>query len=84
MHPADIKASLQKAGFPSKRVAGELNVPESTVSEVIHSKSTSRRVAERIAEIIGVPIGTIWPGKYKTRRRRALRQAEPSAAEMRG
>lgn len=69
MHPADIKASLQKAGKPAVRIAEELGINRSCVTRVIRGQ-TSRRVATRIAEVVGKPVSEIWPGKYESAKRR--------------
>ncbi len=65
MHPADIKAQLQKRGSPCIRIAERLRVPRSTVSAVVNGNGTSRRVAFEISRVIGRPVGEIWPGKYE-------------------
>jgi lambda repressor-like predicted transcriptional regulator len=64
MHPADIQASLRKAGVSQKSIAEKLEVSESTITKVIHGSSKSRRIAEEISETIGKDIEDIWPGSY--------------------
>lgn len=64
MHPADIKASLQKKGSRPVDVARSLKVARSTVSRVIAGTATSRRVAREISLIVGKPASKLWPGKY--------------------
>ncbi|ROH88642.1 hypothetical protein ED208_12550 [Stagnimonas aquatica] len=64
MHPADIKAALEKAGKPPSRVARALKLRPSTVSQVIHDKGKSRRVAGYISDAIGIPVSQLWPGSY--------------------
>lgn len=65
MHYADIIAALKKAGQPPVRIARHMDVTPSMVSQVIRGKSTSRRVAEHISSVIGLPISTLWPGLYE-------------------
>jgi lambda repressor-like predicted transcriptional regulator len=65
MHPADIQAALRKAGVSQKTIADKFGVTESTVSQVIHGQSKSRRVAEYMASVIEKEIHNIWPGSYE-------------------
>lgn len=71
MHPADIKAELQKRGSPCARIAERLAVPRSTVSQVVNGNASSRKVANEIARIIGKPATRIWPGRYGVKVQRA-------------
>lgn len=64
MHPADIQAALRKAGVSQKDIAEKFEISESTVSQVIHGLSKSRRIAEDIASVIGKEISDIWPSTY--------------------
>lgn len=64
MHPADIKASLEKAGKSCAKVAKELDVLPSTVHQVIYGRCSSRKVATHISRAIGVPVSKLWPGRY--------------------
>lgn len=70
MHPADINAALQKAGSNQSAVArgfrnrrGQVLSP-AAVHMVIKGRSVSERIALRIAEVTGLPVGQLWPGKY--------------------
>jgi lambda repressor-like predicted transcriptional regulator len=65
MHPADIQAALRKAGVSQQDIAQKYDVSKSTVSQVIHGISKSRRIAEEIAIVIGKEIANIWPGSYE-------------------
>ncbi len=64
IHPADIQASLKKAGLSQKTIATDLKLSTSAVNGVIHGKYTSRPIAEYIAEKIGKTLEDIWPGRY--------------------
>lgn len=64
MHPADIKAALQKKKRTQADVARKLSVRPTIVCQVIHGTSRSRRVARHLAELIGRPVSEIWPGCY--------------------
>lgn len=68
MHPADIKAALEKKGRPAVKVARRLHINKATVSRVIHGRDTSRRVADEISRVTGIPISQLWPGRYEERR----------------
>ncbi len=65
MHPADIKAALIKAGFSLTKVAEQNNVSQPLVSQVVHGRLRSRRVAQAIAQITGKPLEVLWPGQYR-------------------
>lgn len=66
MHPADIKAALQKRGSSQTKIAETMNVSRSTITYVIQGRTKSRRVAEAISAVTGVPVERLWPGKYIT------------------
>jgi lambda repressor-like predicted transcriptional regulator len=65
MHPADIKAALQKAGSSQTAIARARKVSKTTVSDVIYGRTTSRPIADLIAEATGLTVEQIWPGKYR-------------------
>lgn len=60
----DIACALRLLGQRTGALATALGVSASLVSEVISGKSVSRRVAQHIADLIGLPIEQLWPGKY--------------------
>jgi lambda repressor-like predicted transcriptional regulator len=73
MHPEDIKAAIRKRGHTLATVAqraGKVKAPRdsvptaSAVSRVLHGQFQSRRIAQCISELIGVPLEQLWPGKY--------------------
>ena len=64
MHPADIKAEIQKAGTSQAEIARELDVSKTVINNVIYGRMTSRRIAECIAEKIKKTLDEIWPDKY--------------------
>lgn len=64
MHPADIKAALEKAGSSQIKIAKALNISDTAVNHVIYGRSTSRRVADLIAQKTGLPLSQLWPGRY--------------------
>lgn len=64
MHPEDIIAQLRKAKNHPSKIARDLKVHTTTVSQVIHGKATSHRVASYIASRIGKSVHQLWPGKY--------------------
>lgn len=69
MHAADIKAGLQKAGVKMREIAQELEISETTVSQVIYGRSSSYRVAKRIASHLNKSVNDIWPGRYENKKR---------------
>ena len=72
MHPADIKAALQKAGSSQVEIAEECNVSANSVSHVIYGRSTSRPIATAISKKTGLSLDELWPGRYdqSSKRRR--------------
>lgn len=71
MHYADIIAALIKAGHPPVKVAGDLKVSRSTVSQIIRGTGTSRRIAKHISKKTRIPLNQLWPdGRYGRRKSR--------------
>ncbi len=64
MHPEQIKAEIRMRGTTPAAIADSLKLSRMTVSNVIHSRSKSRRVATAIARLIKKPIEQIWPERY--------------------
>jgi lambda repressor-like predicted transcriptional regulator len=64
MHPADIKALLEKAGYTQISLAKDLKVSDVAVNHVIYGRHSSRRIAKKIAEITGKSLEELWPGRY--------------------
>lgn len=70
MHPADIKAALEKAGSSQSAIARSLrtkaggSITPGAVHLVVLGASKSQRVAMRISEVTGLPVSLLWPGKY--------------------
>ena len=71
MKPIDIRIALLQNGYSNTRLAQELRLARSTVGEVIHGRQSSRRVATRISVLTGLPIATLWPGRYSESRKAA-------------
>lgn len=69
MHPADINAALLKAGANQTRIAERFNVSCNAVSSVIHGRMKSHRLANAISKITGIPVNSLWPGKYVRRQK---------------
>ncbi len=66
MHPADIKAALEKAGLSQTAVAAATarNVTKGAVCRVINGTMKSQQIAQAVALAIGKPVGVVFPGKY--------------------
>jgi lambda repressor-like predicted transcriptional regulator len=70
MHPADIKAALQKKGLSQISIARQSkrgpdrHVDKSAVCRVIAGNLKSVAIAQTIARAVGMPVASIWPGKY--------------------
>jgi lambda repressor-like predicted transcriptional regulator len=65
MHPADIKAALEKANTSQIQIARELKVSDTAVNHVIYGRATSRRIASLISKKTGLPLSVLWPGRYE-------------------
>jgi len=81
MHPEQIKAELRIAGTTISILADELLVAQATVSQVVHGRSNSRRIKERIASAIGREVDEIWAPKKSLVRTREEIQAQRTAAK---
>lgn len=86
MHPADIKALIEKAGSSQTDIARSLpgrngkELSLMTVNTVIHGRGKSRRVAMAISRLTGVPVSRLWPSKYpELEKLQALQAAEARA-----
>lgn len=64
MNPLDIQYALKRAGLTQADIARECRVSKVTVGYVVSGITTSRRVASAIANATGLPMETLWPGKY--------------------
>lgn len=81
MHPADIKAAIEKAGSSQRDIAHDCAVTPSAVAHVVHGRGNSAKVALSIAAVTGLPLSTLWPARYPApdvapvspRKQRALR-----------
>ncbi|TAL45707.1 MAG: XRE family transcriptional regulator [Methylovulum sp.] len=71
MHPADIKAALEKANSNQLEIARLCKVSDSCVNHIIYGRSTSRRIADVIAAKTGLPLSQLWPGRYEKTPRQA-------------
>lgn len=65
LHPADIKAAIEKKGATQAAIAREFGRSPMAVWNVIHGRTKSRKIADRIAEITGLPLRKLWPGVYE-------------------
>lgn len=66
MHPEDIKAAIRKHGMTQAKLARQLKLDESTVSQVIHSRR-SRRIEKAVAKILKVKPEVLWPERYRSK-----------------
>jgi lambda repressor-like predicted transcriptional regulator len=64
VHPADIHASLKKAGATQMSVARGLGITHGAVYLVMQGATKSARIARRISEVTGIPVAQLWPGRY--------------------
>lgn len=70
MHPADIKAAIEKAGSSQAAIARSLlgkggkPITSGAVYLVIKGSSRSERIAAAISQVTGLPVSVLWPGRY--------------------
>ena len=75
MHPEQIKAEMRIKGTTPAALADSLDLSPTTVSNVIHARAKSFRVASAISKLIEKPVSTIWPVQYGPARRRSLKRS---------
>ncbi|MDO9094463.1 MAG: helix-turn-helix domain-containing protein [Rubrivivax sp.] len=84
MHPADISAALKKVGSSQAKVARSLTradgepISHGAVHLVVSGRMASARIAQRISELTGIPVGQLWPGRYPQ-----LEEAQVRASRLR-
>lgn len=64
IHPADIKALIEKAGSSQAKIAHDLGCTGQHVNNVIQGRNSSKRIAEGIAKTVGLSLEDLWPGRY--------------------
>lgn len=64
MHPAQIKATLEIAGYSLADLAREFELSRATVSAVVNGRSRSKQVEDRIVEITRMSPAELWPHWY--------------------
>lgn len=84
MTPIDIRIELLRKDYTAARLASELGITRSTVSNVINGYGYSTRVARAISRVTHVPIHRLFPrpatraaGSLKKRRSASLRNSQP-------
>ncbi len=72
MHPEQIKAEIRMQGTTPAAIADKLHLSRMTVSNVIHGRITSRKVADAISGVVQIPLAKLWPGRYEPARKNGL------------
>ncbi|WP_321530435.1 helix-turn-helix domain-containing protein [uncultured Desulfuromonas sp.] len=67
MHPADIKAALQKRGYSFSRIAREYGYRANSPSNVLRMPWAP--MEKIIGDILGTPPDKIWPSRYDSQGR---------------
>ena len=75
MHYADIYAAMVKAGHPPSKVAEDLGVQRSAISQIIRGTATSRKIAYHIAEKTGLTLNKMFPDGRYAKPRKGYRKA---------
>lgn len=74
MHPEQIKAEIRMRGTTPAAIADSLQLSRMTVSNVIHNRSKSHRVASAISKLIKKPLNQLWPGRYEPGNKSGLKR----------
>lgn len=81
MHPSQIKAALEMRDMSQTAIARQCGgVSVKAVSLVVHGRSRSRRIENRIALVIDKPLAEIWPQWYGRNARSIRRRSHMTAA----
>jgi lambda repressor-like predicted transcriptional regulator len=83
MTPVEINAKLAEVGTTQRGVATALKVSTSAVSSVIHGRSTSARIQNAVATIVGKTPKEIWGNDRKPRGEAAAQRAKALLSGMR-
>jgi len=59
--PARIKYALALQDYTQSAIAKECGVKPTTVGAVIHGRSRSKAIENRIASITRIPLAELWP-----------------------
>lgn len=72
MHPADIKAALNKNGWTQKALAKKTGKSEQAISGVIHKRIVSDSLMRLIAQAAGVKPEAAFPEYYMSPPKRKM------------
>lgn len=73
MHPADIQSALKKRGITLTDIGNSIGVSKCSISNVMHGRTKSLRVATAIAKLTGRSLDELFPGQYPDQRLKAAR-----------
>ena len=82
MHPEQIKAEMRMKGVTPAMLCDELGLSRSMITHVIHGHARSKRVEERISQIIGKAIPDIWTTRAPRLRRVDVAKGAFSSQEV--
>ncbi len=57
----DIRRIMTAKKITGASIARKIGVAVPTISEVIHGRSTSRRISQAVADAVDVPVGELFP-----------------------
>jgi lambda repressor-like predicted transcriptional regulator len=75
MHPEQIKAEIRMQGTTPAAIADSLGLSRMTVSNVIHGRTKSARVATAISTLIKKPTAILWPVQYGPKKKHSLKRS---------
>jgi transcriptional regulator with XRE-family HTH domain len=61
MTPLEIKKAYKKLGLNQTSIAKSLGVTQPYISQIINGIRKTSRVRQAISEILGIPVGELWP-----------------------
>jgi len=76
MHADDLICALKKLGWRQVALARLLAVDICTINNVIHGRTTSRRIATFIASALETTAEKIWPEIYQSDNQTIKKQEE--------
>ena len=80
MHPADIRAAVNKKGLTLTAVALAADLPEHACRAALKNRSIAGEAA--IAKVLGVEPKAIWPSRFRQPRKRRLKPSSTPASPV--
>lgn len=76
MDALEISYRLKRLGLTQSKLATELEVSPSLISNVIHDRVSCFHVADRIAQLLQQDVHALWPERYVFKPRALRRRVD--------